>query len=487
MSLGHRRGMAAFRAGRMDEWVGAVRGATTWIDWTQVDAALPPPQAVNPLAVTWTGAVDGLSTAARLLSVSRFGDALQYLRASQRLAQSASPLGRGLILAAEGRCLHLLGDGEAALGMAEAALGLLVLEGDDLLTAEASLQTLRTRGQVQHEAIIPADLHRAWTVFESSGDRVGGADCLLEQGTRELRSGHPDHALRSFDRASEILGDAERGWSVVACEIAVARCIATARTSGAREAARSAKRSRAELFVIDDPWWGWQMDCAVGEAAQASGDRRLAGRATGASVAALERLRFRVGDTSQRAGFLVPRLRPFELALEQALADDDCESGLVTLERVKRSALAHTLLARATQADPETSTLASRLLATAGRPSGEGARARLDNAAERDADVISALARRNAVLASLVRSDAPIFASEVLAGLRGGAFLSLLEIGGSLWRVWGVNGHRFLPTGGHRISPTAAMFSPHWRPCFSPPRGLAALSSRSPEAVGRRV
>lgn len=44
------------------------------------------------------------------------------------------------------------------------------------------------------------------------------------------------------------------------------------------------------------------------------------------------------------------------------------------------------------------------------------------------------------------------------------------------WHEWsfvraGVNGHRFLPTGGHRISPTAAMFSPRWRPRFSPPRG----------------
>ena len=38
---------------------------------------------------------------------------------------------------------------------------------------------------------------------------------------------------------------------------------------------------------------------------------------------------------------------------------------------------------------------------------------------------------------------------------------------------WGVNGHRFLPTGGHRFSPPAAIFSPHWRPRFSPPAGRA--------------
>jgi hypothetical protein len=35
-----------------------------------------------------------------------------------------------------------------------------------------------------------------------------------------------------------------------------------------------------------------------------------------------------------------------------------------------------------------------------------------------------------------------------------------------------VNGHRFLPNYGHRISPPAAIFSPHWWPRISPPSGL---------------
>ena len=44
-----------------------------------------------------------------------------------------------------------------------------------------------------------------------------------------------------------------------------------------------------------------------------------------------------------------------------------------------------------------------------------------------------------------------------------------------------VNGHRFLPGDGHRFSPVADMFSPRWWPAVLP----SALSSRSPEAVGR--
>jgi hypothetical protein len=45
-----------------------------------------------------------------------------------------------------------------------------------------------------------------------------------------------------------------------------------------------------------------------------------------------------------------------------------------------------------------------------------------------------------------------------------------------------VNGHRFLPSGDHRFSPTAAMFSPRWWPSGLP----SALSARSlrPEAEG---
>jgi hypothetical protein len=42
------------------------------------------------------------------------------------------------------------------------------------------------------------------------------------------------------------------------------------------------------------------------------------------------------------------------------------------------------------------------------------------------------------------------------------------------WRQ-SVNGHRFLPSGGHRISPMAAMFSLHWWPSDLP----SALSTRS--------
>jgi hypothetical protein len=44
-----------------------------------------------------------------------------------------------------------------------------------------------------------------------------------------------------------------------------------------------------------------------------------------------------------------------------------------------------------------------------------------------------------------------------------------------------VNGHRFLPGGGYRISPAAAIFSPRWWPSVL----SSALSSRSREVVGR--
>ena len=47
----------------------------------------------------------------------------------------------------------------------------------------------------------------------------------------------------------------------------------------------------------------------------------------------------------------------------------------------------------------------------------------------------------------------------------------------------GVNGHRFLPSRGHRFSPAAVMFSPRWWPSVLP----SALSTRSLEAVGRKA
>src|SRR5215207_8727490 len=41
-----------------------------------------------------------------------------------------------------------------------------------------------------------------------------------------------------------------------------------------------------------------------------------------------------------------------------------------------------------------------------------------------------------------------------------------------------VNGHRFLPSGGHRISPTAAVVSPHWWPSDLPSgRSTVAVAS----------
>ena len=43
----------------------------------------------------------------------------------------------------------------------------------------------------------------------------------------------------------------------------------------------------------------------------------------------------------------------------------------------------------------------------------------------------------------------------------------------------GVNGHRFLPAGGHRFSPTAAIFSPHWWPSVLPVVMPRAVISRS--------
>jgi hypothetical protein len=46
----------------------------------------------------------------------------------------------------------------------------------------------------------------------------------------------------------------------------------------------------------------------------------------------------------------------------------------------------------------------------------------------------------------------------------------------------GVNGHRFLPMYGHRFSPPAAIFSPHWRPWVLP----MTWGSRFRRSGGRR-
>ncbi len=49
-----------------------------------------------------------------------------------------------------------------------------------------------------------------------------------------------------------------------------------------------------------------------------------------------------------------------------------------------------------------------------------------------------------------------------------------------------VNGHRFLPSGGHRFSPRAAMFSPHWWPWVLPMTWGWRPSSRSRARRARR-
>jgi hypothetical protein len=48
-----------------------------------------------------------------------------------------------------------------------------------------------------------------------------------------------------------------------------------------------------------------------------------------------------------------------------------------------------------------------------------------------------------------------------------------------------VNGHRFLPSGGHRFSPTAAMVSPRWWPSVLPAQGAARGRREAVKAVGR--
>jgi hypothetical protein len=47
-----------------------------------------------------------------------------------------------------------------------------------------------------------------------------------------------------------------------------------------------------------------------------------------------------------------------------------------------------------------------------------------------------------------------------------------------------VNGHRFLPSGGHRTSPPADMFSPRWWPSVLPALG-ERVGRRGAEPVGR--
>ncbi len=48
-----------------------------------------------------------------------------------------------------------------------------------------------------------------------------------------------------------------------------------------------------------------------------------------------------------------------------------------------------------------------------------------------------------------------------------------------------VNGHRVLPTGGHRFSPVAAMFSPHWWPPVLPGGVGVSRGLDGAKAVGR--
>jgi CHAT domain-containing protein len=442
--------MRALRDGRFDEIASVVRGSMRVVDWSEIDAGLPPPDAVHPNAVTWDGAVDGVAVAARLVAVSRFGDALQYLRDAEPFVEQGSPLARALLQAAQGRCLHLLGEGQAALEAAEAATGLMATMGDPVLIAEASLQALRTRGLVKGENDVTDALRRSWEAFRVAEDRVGGADCLLEQALRELRDGRGDAASRSAKEAEETLAD-RSGWSALASEIAVARCMAASQSVNCTATTKLAKRLTGEYLLLSDPWWSWQIDCAVADAAIAADDRRAAAKPIRLSCRALERLRFRVGDVEQRAGWLMPRLRPFEHALDDALKKHRLQQVLEITERVARSALAHSLLARATQADPETSLQASRLLALSGAPSGSTGQELLDDAAERDGEVIAMLSRRHAVLAAMVRADAAVDVEALLNRAGGGSFLSLLETQHGVWRIWGsdrqVSGADYVPTG----------------------------------------
>ena len=431
----HRRGMRALRDGRLDEIAGVVRGSTRLVDWSEIDAGLPPPQAVHPDARTWDGAVDGIAVAAKLVAVSRFGDALQYLRDAEPFARDGPTLGRALLLAAQGRCLDLLGDHETALRAAEDALGLIVTSGEPPVIAEASLQTLRTRGFILGETQITDDLRRCWKTFQAAEDRTGSADCLLEQALREMRGGDPADALRTATLADDMLAD--EGWSALAGEIAVARCIACSLSAGASQTAKLAKQMKGQYLLLEDPWWSWQIDCAVADASITVGDTRSSAKPVRRACGALERLRFRVGDAGQRSGWLMPKLRPFEHALDDAARKQEPRRALEILERVGRSALAHLLLARATQADPETSLQASRLLALSGSPTGASGPQILDDAAERDADAVEMLSRRQAVLAAMVRSDGDIDLDGLLDGVGGDPFLSLLETSQGIWRVWG--------------------------------------------------
>jgi hypothetical protein len=61
------------------------------------------------------------------------------------------------------------------------------------------------------------------------------------------------------------------------------------------------------------------------------------------------------------------------------------------------------------------------------------------------------------------------------------------EAGSAAFKSWGfdgVNGHLFLPIGGHLFSPLMAMFSPQWWPRISPPTqvddGGSQVSGRTP-------
>lgn len=447
----HRRGMRALRDGRLDEIFEVVRGSTRLVDWAEIDAGLPPPQAVHPDAKTWDGAVSGIGVAAKLVAVSRFGDALQYLRDAERLVRLGPPLARALLVASQGRCLDLLGDHEASLRHAEEALDLIAMTDDSRLTAEASLQSLRTRGYMSRETSIPDELRRCWEAFRAIDDRFGSADCLLEQAVRELRDGDAAAALRTATLADEVLADTD-GWSALACEIAVARCVASSRAGDARSTAKLAKSLRGQYLLLEDPWWSWQIDSAVADAAIREGDTDAIAKPISRACDALERLRFRVGDVGQRSGWLLPRLQPFERALDIASRRHEPHQVLKLLERVARSALAHSLLARATQADKETSLQASRLLALSGSPSGATGPDILDDAAERDADAIGALSRRQAVLAAMVRADAGIDLDVLLDGVGGDPFLSLLETSQGLWRVWG-DAYRVLGADRRQLDP----------------------------------
>jgi tetratricopeptide (TPR) repeat protein len=441
-----RESVRSLRDGRADEIWRAIKSGFHYdpAGWDTADAGLPPPGAVQATAATWTSAVEGTAVAARLFSVGRFGDALEYLGAAAELAErQENPTGTAVVAAAQSRCWLFLGDREKACRASRRCRDSLASEGECLATEGRLVSLLLEPSPGDPAASLDRieEVQHYRRVFEEYDDPVGAAECLLEEalqlGTLELWQ----EGVIAAEAASTLASHSEDS-GALPCEIDVTGIHLSMPIVTAKQLEKIIKDVRIGQPALDDPWWRWQTDAILAEALRRDGDAERARKLNLRAVQALETLRWRVGDEAQRAGWIVDRFGPWRHAFADALDQHDADAVLALMERAKASRLAHFLLARATKADADLAMPASKILQGAGPLEGaDNLHAQLDAAAELRNQAFKALRRRNATLAALVDADEAASRSPLtMLRQRFGsfAFLSLLESDRqSGWWCWG--------------------------------------------------